>query len=134
MAVRTASLRHLDVIADDARPNITMSTVTAQALLDELRERDVRNGGIWVSTPTAWQRFSRPWATPDDPAGAQLVGSIYVIYGIPTTYELTIHRATVTPYGQAAGWTPELVCADVLTIAGYTLDDCGRVELPTTPR
>jgi hypothetical protein len=55
------------------------------------------------------------------------------MYGVPTSYDLTIHRATVTPYGKAAGWTPELVVADALAAAEMALDDCGRVDLPTTP-
>ena len=133
MTVQATQRDHLDVIVSDSRPNVTMSTVAAQALLDELRARDVCQGGVWMCTPTAWQRFSRPWASADDPAGAQLVGSIYVMYGVPTTYDLTIHRATVTPYGKAAGWTPELVVADALAASELALADCGRVDLPTTP-
>jgi hypothetical protein len=133
MSVRTVNADLLDVIASDSRPNLTMSSLVAQSMLDELRVRDVRNGGIWLCTPTAWQRFSRPWASAEDPAGAQLVGSVYAMYGVPTSYEVTIHRATITPYGKAAGWTPELVCADALSAAGVTLSDLGRVELPTTP-
>ena len=123
---------HLDVIVGDSRPNVTMSMVDAQQLLDQLRRRDVARGGTWMCTATAWQRFSRAWGTPEDPAGAQLVGSIYVIYGVPTTYDMTIHRATVTPYGKAAGWTPELVVADALAVGELRVSDCGRVELPTT--
>jgi hypothetical protein len=133
MSVPTINADLLDVIATDSRPNVTMSSLVAQSLLDELRVRDVRNGGTWLCTPTAWQRFSRPWGSAEDRAGAQLIGSVYVMYAVPTSYDVTIHRATVTPYGKATGWTPELVCADALSAAGVVLSDLGRVELPTTP-
>ncbi|MDX6286858.1 MAG: hypothetical protein QOG53_2343 [Frankiales bacterium] len=133
MSVHTVHREVLDVIASDSRPNVVMSAVAAQTMLDGLRDKDVLVGGCWLASPTALQRFSRPWGGPEDPAGSQLVGSVYVMYGIPTSYDVTIHRATVTPYGRATGWTPELVCADALSSTGLALSDCGRVELPSTP-
>ena len=133
MSVQTISAQTLDVIASEGRPCITMSTVLAQTLLDELRARDVRNDGVWQCHPTIWQRFSRPFGPDGEPDGAQLVGSIYVMYGVPTSYDVTIHRATVTPYGTAIGWTPESICAGALASAGLALSDCGTVALPTTP-
>src|SRR3954471_10611742 len=84
----------LDVIAMDVRPNAVLSMVAAQTALDGLSAKDVRRGGLWLCTPYVWQRFDRPWAGPDEPAGAQLVGSIYITYGVPTVYDVVIHHVT----------------------------------------
>lgn len=129
----TISIRHredvLDVVAHGVRLDVTFDMVGAHQVMTGLRTQDVRRGGCWLFSANVWQRFDRPWSGPDTPAGAQLVGSIYVTHGAPTAYDVTINRATVTPYGEHNGWTPEHVVNDALALAGLSLRDCGSINL-----
>src|ERR1700709_2644869 len=79
----------------------------ARLVLVELARQDVQNGGVWQSEPTVWSRYDRPWHGADNPAGAELVGSLQVAYGTPTKYEITIYRVTVTRFGLDNGWSVE---------------------------
>jgi hypothetical protein len=117
----------LDVIASGIRPDVTLDMVAAHHVMTALRTRDVRRGGCWLFSANVWQRFDRPWSGPDTPAGAQLVGTIYVTHGAPTAYDVTINRVTVTPNGEHKGWTPEHVANDALALAGLSLHDCGSI-------
>ena len=122
----------LDVIATEIRPSVALDMVAAHEVMTALRAQDVRRGGCWLFTASVWQRFDRPWSGPDAPDGAQLVGSIYVSHGTPTTYDATIDRVTVTPLGQHSGWSPERICDDALSLAGLSLVDCGLIDAAPT--
>lgn len=117
------------------RPAAVLPEWAARKVLVELAERDVRNGGRWLGSPVLWQRFDRSWNGPGDiPGDARLIGGLNVTYGTPTRYAITVYRATITPAGQAAGWTVESLCDEALGFGGFTLAECPRAELPPPPR
>lgn len=82
-----------------------------------------------------WQRFDRAWDGPNGSRGtAHLVGSIAVIYDEPRRNEITIYKASITPWGAENGWTVERLCGDALAWAGLTLATCPRADLTPPPR
>ena len=119
----------LEVIAEGTRLELVLDMVSAHEVMTALRAQDVRRGGCWLFAANVWQRFDRPWSGPDSPDGAQLLGSLYVTHGSPTAYEVTINRGTVTPTGEALGWTPESICGEALATAGFSLRDCGSIDV-----
>jgi hypothetical protein len=118
---------NLDVIASGSHPDVALDVVAAHEVMTAIRAQEVRRGGRWLFSASVWQRFDRPWTGPDTPDGAQLIGSIYVTHGVPTAYDMTINRVTVTPYGVELCWTPDAVLNDALRLAGFSLADCGSV-------
>ncbi len=102
-------------------------------MLVELALRDVRQDGLWWSSPTLWRRYDQPWLSQDEPGAAALIGGIQVTYGVPERYSITIYRATVSPYGVAQGWHVERLCNEALAFAGLTLADCPRADLKPPP-
>src|SRR3954452_23534626 len=120
----------IDLVAADSKPDAVLDMVSAHEIMTALRAQDVRRGGCWLFTANVWQRFDRPWSGPDSPEGAQLVGSIHVTHGAPTSYDVTVNRVTITPIGEHLGWSPERVLTDALALAGFGLADCGPITLP----
>ncbi len=117
------------------RPAAVLPEKAAREVLVELALHDVHGGGTWWSSPTLWQRYDRPFDGPRGTAGdAVLIGSLQVTYGAPTRYAITIYRATITQFGQAAGWTVETLCDEALGFGGYRLADCPRADLKPPPR
>lgn len=121
-------------VTEVIRPSAVLPESAARAVLVELAMRDVRQDGVWSSTPTLWQRYDRPWRGEDDPGGSELLGSLHVTYGSPTKYSITIYRATITRAGEAEGWTVESLCDEALSFGGYTLAQCPRAELSAPPK
>jgi hypothetical protein len=115
------------------RPAARLDEQACRAILVELALLDVRNGGTWLTTPTRWELFDGPWTEPDGAGLAQLLGTIHIVFGSPTAYEITIYRATVTSISAAAGWTVEMLCDAALSLVGLTLAGCPRVELADPP-
>ena len=115
------------------RPAAILPERAARQVLVELAHRDVRSGGTWFSTPAMWQRYDGPWAGLDQPGEAQLLGTMQVAYGVPTHYDITIYRATITVVGSAQGWTVEALCDEALGYGGYTLAACPRADLRDPP-
>ena len=122
-------------VTEVIRPAAIMPEAATRGVLAELALHDVRAGGHWLSSPTSWRRYDRPWNGPDGaPGSARLVGSIQVAYGTPTRYEITIFRATVTTFGAELNWTVTLLCDEALSFGGLTLANCPRAELQPPPR
>lgn len=121
-------------VTEVIRPAAIVPEEAARAILVELALSDAMAGGVWVSNPTSWTRYDRPWAGPGDPGEAQLVGTVHVAYGVPTRYEITIYRVTVTGTGSSDGWTVTSLCDEVLATAGLSLATCPRATLSTPPR
>ena len=115
------------------RPAARLGEDEARTVLAQLSLRDARKGGDWIASPSLWERYDRPWARSDNPGDALLIGSIQVAYGTPTTYEITIYRATVTQNGMAAGWTVRTLCDEALGYADLSLDTCPRVDMLPPP-
>ena len=122
------------VVSQVIRPAAIVPEDAVRRMLVELALRDVRNGGVWQSEPQLWSLFDRPWRGADNPAGAELIGSIQVAYGTPTKYEITIYRITVTRFGTEAGYTVETTADAALLFGGLTLADCPRATLNSPPK
>ncbi|HEX4015808.1 MAG TPA: hypothetical protein VHX15_03645 [Frankiaceae bacterium] len=116
------------------RPAAVLPEHAVRLILPALERLDVSAGGVWLTTPTLWQRYNRPW---DGPLGSHgtsdLVGSIAVVYGTPTRSSITVYRAAVTDIGVAAGWTTDSLCDEAFSYAGLTLANCPRAALATPP-
>jgi hypothetical protein len=116
------------------RPAAVLPEHAARLILPALERLDVSRGGVWLTTPTLWQRYDRPW---DGPLGShgtsELVGSIAVVYGTPTRSSITVYRAAVTEVGVAAGWTTDSLCDEAFGYAGLTLANCPRAALAAPP-
>jgi hypothetical protein len=95
---------------------------------------DVRVGGTWQTEPTIWRRFDGPWESAETIGDSELIGSIHVAYGVPTRYEITIFRASVTAHAVGAGWTVASLCDEALQHGGLSLDTCPRADLKPPPR
>ena len=116
------------------RPAAVVAEQAARAILASLDERDVRAGGRWHAEPTRWQLFDRAW----EPTGSEfevttLLGTVQVIYGVPTRYEITVYRVTITSAGETAGWTVQSLCDAALSFGGLTLATCPRADLHAPP-
>lgn len=116
------------------RPAARLGEVAVRQVLVELALRDVLNKGQWHATPVLWERYDRPWDPSGHPGDALLLGCIHVAYGTPTTFEITIYRATVTAEAVAHGWSVEALCDEALGFAGLTLATCPRVSLTPPPK
>ena len=122
------------VVTEVIRPAAIVPEESARAVLVELALRDVQNGGLWQSEPSLWSRYDRPWHGANNPAGAELIGTIQVAYGTPTKYEITIYRVTVTRFGTESGWTVESLTDEALGYGGLTLANCPRATLAAPPK
>lgn len=123
------------VITEVIRPAAVLPEESARAVLMQLALRDVRLGGVWDTEPALWRRFDGPWSGGhDSDRDAQMVGSVQVAYGVPTRYEITIFRATVTRVGSDQGWTVEALCDDALQYGALTLALCPRADLRPPPK
>lgn len=123
------------VVTEVIRPAAILPEESARAVLMELALRDVRVGGNWQAEPSVWRRFDRPWDGADGgPGTAELLGTIQVAYGVPTRYEITIFRATITKLGTERGWTVTGLCDEALGYGGLTLATCPRADLKPPPK
>lgn len=125
-------------VTEVIRPAAVLPEEAARCVLMELALRDVRAGGHWWSEPSVWRRYDRQWnggqAGNGEPGDARLIGTIQVAYGVPTRYEITIFRATITSHGNQHGWTVETLCNEALGFGGLTLATCPRADLTPPPR
>jgi len=116
------------------RPAAVLREQEAARLQAALEDLDVSRGGVWNIGPGLWRRYDRPWDGELGMTGsAQLVGTIGVIYGSPSRYEITIYRVTVTAKGAEDGWTVDSLCDDALGFVGLTLALCPRADIGTPP-
>ncbi len=122
------------VVTEVIRPAAVIPEEAARAILVELALSDALNGGVWLASPTKWNRYDRPWQGPENAAGAELIGTIHVAYGTPSRYEITVFRVTVTSFGTGLGWTVENLCDEALAAGGLTLADCPRADLQPPPK
>jgi hypothetical protein len=117
------------------RPAAVLRETEARRVVAALTGLDVADGGVWNINPGLWQRYDKPWDGPGGMTGtSKLIGTIGSTYGVPTRYDITLYRVTVTVHGQELGWTVESVTNDALGYAGLTLDNCHRADLKEPPR
>src|SRR5262249_32548246 len=118
------------VVTEVIRPAAVLPEESARRVLMELALRDVRIGGEWWAEPATWRRYDHEWNGTDGGTGnAELLGTIQIAYGVPTRYEITIFRATITRIGQNHGLTVNDLCNEALGYGGLTLDTCPRADL-----
>jgi hypothetical protein len=123
------------VVTAVIRPAAILPEGATRDVLMQLALNDVRVGGLWQADPSVWRRYDRPWDGDDGgPGTAQLQGTIQVAYGVPTRYEITIYRVTVSELGDRVGWTVESLCDEALGYGGLTLATCPRASLSAPPR
>lgn len=122
------------VVTEVIRPAAVIPEEAARQILMELALRDVRIGGVWEAEPSVWRRFDGPWdGANGTPGTAELIGTIQVAYGVPTRYEITIFRATITKLGSANSWSVADLCDEALQVGGLTLATCPRADLKPPP-
>jgi hypothetical protein len=121
-------------ITEVIRPAAVVPEEAARTILVELSLNSVHAGGLWLGQPSRWDRFDAPWPSPENPGGAQLVGSIQVAYGTPTKYEITIYRVTITERGSQLGWSVQALCDEALQFGDLTLERCPRAQLTAPPK
>jgi hypothetical protein len=122
------------VITEVIRPAAIVPEDAARSILVELSLNSVHAGGAWEGQPSRWNRYDRPWASPDGPGDANLIGTMQVAYGTPTKYEITIYRVIITHVGSELGWTFQLLCDEALSFGGLSLAECPRAELAAPPK
>jgi hypothetical protein len=123
------------VVTEVIRPAAVVPEEAARHVLMELALHDVRIGGKWWSEPATWRRYDGPWNGTDGGTGsAELLGTIQVAYGVPTRYEITIFRVTVTRVGQRHNLTVNRLCDEALGFGGLSLDTCPRADLKPPPQ
>lgn len=123
------------VVSEVIRPAAILPEGATRAVLMQLALNDVRVEGLWQADPAVWRRYDRPWDGEDGgPGHAALLGTIQVAYGVPTRYEITIFRVTVSALGDQIGWTVTSLCDEALGYGGLTLDTCPRASLAAPPR
>lgn len=114
------------------RPAAVLPEEAAMRIIAALRQADVSRGGVWNASSSLWQRYDQPWDAATGLRGdAALIGTICVIYDMPSRYYLTVYRVTVTEAGLLQGWTVTKLCDDAFVHGGLTLDSCPRAELHT---
>ena len=122
-------------VTEVIRPAAVIPEDAARTILMALALRDVRVDGTWEAEPTVWRRFDRTWDGPNGtPGSAELLGTIQVAYGVPTRYEITLFRATITTLGSQQGWSVTDLCDEALGFGALTLDTCPRADLKPPPR
>jgi len=116
------------------RPAAVLPEHAVRLILPALERLDVARGGVWLTTPTLWQRYSRPW---DGPLGShgtsELIGSIAVVYGTPTRSSITVYRAAVTEVCVTDASTTDSLCDEAFGYAGLSLANCPRAALAAPP-
>lgn len=123
------------VVSEVIRPAAILPEQATREVLMQLALNDVRVDGLWQADPAVWRRYDRSWDGEDGgPGSAVLLGTIQVAYGVPTRYEITIFRVTVSEAGDRAGWTVTSLCDEALGYGGLTLATCPRASLAAPPR
>jgi hypothetical protein len=103
------------VVTEVIRPAAVVPEDAARRILMELALHDVRIGGEWWSEPATWRRYDKAWDGEDGgPGTSELLGTIQIAYGVPTRYEITIFRATITRVGGEHGLTVNSLCDEAL--------------------
>lgn len=121
------------VVTEVIRPAAVVPEEAARTILMQLSLRDLSLGGVWEAEPAQWRRYGAPEQDEGGDGRPELAGTIQTAYGVPTRYEITIFRATVTRVGQQLGWTVERLCDEALSHGDLSLATCPRADLAPPP-
>lgn len=123
------------VVTEVIRPAAVVPEESARRVLMELALHDVRIGGQWWSEPATWRRYDAPWDGIDGgPGSSELLGTMQIAFGVPTRYEITLFRATITRIGGQHGLTVTGLCDEALAFGGLSLATCPRANLKPPPQ
>ncbi|MDQ1683618.1 MAG: hypothetical protein QOC82_355 [Frankiaceae bacterium] len=120
-------------VTEVIRPAAVVPEEAARAILMQLSLRDLSLGGVWEAEPVQWRRYGAPSQDEAGDTPPELAGTIQIAYGVPTRYEITIYRATVTAAGHRLGWTVESLCDEALAHGDLSLANCPRADLGAPP-
>jgi hypothetical protein len=124
------------------RPGVTEQIEPAAVLSEEpghivvmaLSAVDVRHRGVWDVSTGSWTRYDQAWISAGDPGTARAVGAVHVTYGVPSRYDITLYRVSLTAHGAELGWTVEALVDEVLRPAGLSLETVPRAALKAAPK
>jgi hypothetical protein len=123
------------LVTEVIRPAAILREDAARLVRVELAVHNVCSGGLWWSEPTNWRRYDSPWnGISNTPGTAELLGTMQIAYGVPTRFDITIYRATITRAGRQVGLTVISLCDEALAFAGLTLAICPRASLTPPPK
>lgn len=118
------------VITRVIQPAALLTEEPGRSVIVTLSSSDVRHRGFWDVATGAWTRYDRPWLSATARGESIPVGSIHVLYGVPSRYDITLYRVTISSHGAQLGWTVGTLCDEALRPAHLTLDTCPRAALP----
>jgi hypothetical protein len=131
----SATANDKNAITEVIRPAAIIPEPSMRAIASELMLRDARRDGHWITEPSSWLRYDRPWDSTDGtPGNSLLVGTLQIAFGTPTRFEITVFRATITSTAAANGWTVTQLCDEAFGFGGLTLATCPRAPLNTPPQ
>jgi len=94
-------------VTEVIRPSAVLPESAARAVLVELAMRDVRQEGVWASSPTLWQRYDRPWdGVGDEPGTSELIGSLHVTQALPDVSSARGNTAALSDCVGVTGFEP----------------------------
>ena len=115
-------------------PAAVIPAAAARAICAGIAAHSVYEGGLWLTEPSRWVRYDRPWAASREQGRTTRLGTVRITYGTPTKYEITIFQVAVTQAGSEAGVTVQSLADEALAFGGLTLAGCGRATLTAPPK
>ena len=112
-------------VTEQIHPAAVLAEEPGHVVIMGLSAIDVRHNGVWDTSTGSWTRYDRPWISAADPGDAVAVGAVHVTYGVPSRYDITLYRVSITAHGAELGWTvPALVdvCASSPSSASWISD------------
>jgi hypothetical protein len=133
--IRVAQTCVSRLMTEVIRPAAILREDVGRRVVVELALQNVHSGGLWWSEPSNWRRYTLPWDGADNgPGSSELLGTMQIAYGVPTRFDITIYRATITPTGQGYGLTVQGLCDEALAFGGLSLKTCPRADLLPPPK
>ena len=126
-----------DMVREMSRPAAIIPQAAARQIFTRIAANSVYAGGLWLTEPSRWVRYDRPWTeTPDsrEPGRTTRLGIIRFTHGTPSKYEITIFQVAVTQAGHDAGLTVEALADEALAFGSLSLDRCTRATMTTVPK
>lgn len=121
-------------VVEPIHPAAVLAEEPGHVVTMALTAVDVRHHGVWETSTGAWTRYDRPWPSAHDMGDAQAVGAVHVTYGVPSRYDITLYRVSLTPHGVELGWTVEALVDEVLRPAYLSLETVPRAALKEAPK
>lgn len=121
-------------ISEQIEPAAVLTEEPGHVVTMALSALDVRHRGVWDVSTGSWTRYDQGWLSAGDPGEARAVGAVHVTYGIPSRYDMTIYRVSLTPHGVELGWTVQALVDEVLRPAGLTMETVPRAALKAAPK